>query len=70
MDTSSLPDLIAQRVEHLLLRHAELRRTNALLSAENESLARERDLLKSRLGAARARIDALLDRLPPPQDTP
>ena len=57
-------DLIAERVERLLLRHAELRRTNALLSEQVATLAQERDALKSRLGAARARVDALLERLP------
>ncbi len=57
---------IAERVERLLVRHAELQRTNALLSAQVESLMAERDSFKSRLGAARARVDALLDRLPNP----
>ncbi len=57
-------DQIAERVERLLVRHAELQRTNALLTSQIETLANERDSLKSRLGAARARVDALLDRLP------
>ena len=57
-------DQIAERVERLLLRHAELQRTNALLANQIETLTQERDSLKSRLGAARARVDALLDRLP------
>jgi uncharacterized protein (TIGR02449 family) len=57
-------DQIAERVERLLVRHEELQRTNALLSAEIETLTRERDSLKSRLGAARSRVDALLERLP------
>ena len=57
-------DQIAERVERLLLRHAELQRTNVLLSAQIDILTQERDSLKSRLGAARARVDALLDRLP------
>ena len=48
----------------LLLRHGELQRTNTLLHEQIEQLTRERDNLKSRLGAARNRIDALLDRLP------
>ena len=61
-------DLIAERVERLLLRHAELRRTNALLSEQVATLAQERDALKSRLNAARARVDALLERLP--ENTP
>jgi cell division protein ZapB len=57
-------DQIAERVERLLVRHAELQRTNALLANQVEALTHERDSLKSRLGAARARVDALLDRLP------
>lgn len=61
---SNLHDL-ADRVERMLLRHDELKRTNALLNQELAAVAAERDQLKSRLGAARSRIDALLDRLPP-----
>lgn len=57
-------DQIAERVERLLVRHEELQRTNALLSAQIETVTRERDSLKSRLSAARSRVDALLDRLP------
>ena len=62
-DTHPL-DQIAERVERLLLRHGELQRTNALLHEQLQTLQAERDSLKSRLNAARARIDALLDRLP------
>ncbi len=57
-------DQIAERVERLLVRYAELQRTNALLTDQVEAITKERDLLKSRLGAARARVDALLERLP------
>ncbi len=57
-------DQIAERVERLLVRYAELQRTNVLLTGEVEALTNERDALKSRLNAARARVDALLDRLP------
>ncbi len=64
MSQTSLIDQIAQRAEHLLLRHEELQRTNALLATQVQELTHERDLLKSRLGAARHRIDALIDRLP------
>ena len=64
MSKSTQIELLAERVERLLLRHEELQRTNALLSAQVEALAHERDSLKSRLGAARARVDALLARLP------
>ena len=55
---------IAERVDRLLLRYEELQRTNALLADEISVLSQERDSLKSRLGAARARVDALLERLP------
>jgi uncharacterized protein (TIGR02449 family) len=54
---------ITERVERLLVRYEELKRTNALLTAQVETLSSERDSLKSRLGAARARVDALLERL-------
>ena len=64
MSNQSKIDQIAERVERLLVRHAELQRTNALLATQVEALTNERDSLKSRLGAARARVDALLDRLP------
>ncbi len=64
MSNPSHIDQIAERVERLLLRHAELQRTNALLAQQVDALTQERDSLKSRLSAARARVDALLDRLP------
>ena len=64
MAAPSLLEQLAERVERLLLRHGELQRTNTLLHEQIEQLTRERDNLKSRLGAARNRIDALLDRLP------
>ena len=60
---SKIEDL-AERVERLLLRHHELQRTNALLEQQLEVVIGERDNLRSRLNAARARIDTLLDRLP------
>lgn len=60
---STLEDL-ADRVERLLLRHEELKRTNALLAQQLESVTSERDGLRARLTAARTRIDALLERLP------
>jgi len=63
MSSTSLSDLL-ERVERLLLRHDELKRTNALLEEQVQSLTHERDSLRSRLNAARARIDALLERLP------
>jgi cell division protein ZapB len=54
---------ITERVERLLVRYEELQRTNALLTEQVQALSAERDSLKSRLGAARARVDALLERL-------
>ena len=57
-------DQIAERVDHLLLRHEELLRTQALLNQQVQALTAERDQLKSRLSAARARVDALIERLP------
>jgi cell division protein ZapB len=55
---------LADRIERLVLRHEELKRTNALLEAKLAVVGGERDNLKSRLAAARSRIDALLERLP------
>ena len=55
---------LADRVERLLLRHAELQRTTALLEKQVTDVTHERDNLRSRLNAARSRIDALLERLP------
>ncbi len=60
---------IAERVDRLLLRHEELQRTNALLTEQVAALAGERDSLKSRLSAARARVDALLERLSSPTNS-
>ena len=55
---------LADRVDRLLMRHDELKRTNALLDQQLTLVTHERDSLRSRLNAARSRIDALLDRLP------
>jgi cell division protein ZapB len=55
---------LADRVERLLLRHEELQRTNALLATQLAAVTNERDNLRSRLNAARTRIDGLLHRLP------
>jgi cell division protein ZapB len=57
-------DAVIERTERLLLRHEELTRTNALLQEQLDALSHERDTLKSRLAAARSRIDALIERLP------
>ncbi|HRD83647.1 MAG TPA: DUF904 domain-containing protein [Rubrivivax sp.] len=60
---STLHDL-ADRVEHLVVRYQELERTCALAEQQLAAVTAERDGLKSRLAAARSRIDALLERLP------
>ena len=64
MSDPSQLDLVTERVERLLVRYEELTRTNALLYRQIDALSQERDSLKSRLSAARARVDALLERLP------
>ncbi|MFO1328634.1 MAG: DUF904 domain-containing protein [Rubrivivax sp.] len=55
---------LAERVDRLVLRHQELKRTSQLMEQQLQAVTAERDSLKSRLAAARARIDALLARLP------
>src|SRR4051812_29707580 len=66
---SRLPDL-ADRIERLLLRHDEQKRTNLLLEQQLRIVTDERDNLRSRLAAARARIHALIDRLPASASAP
>ena len=60
---AKLEDL-AERVDRLVLRHQELKRTSALIEQQLTAVSAERDSLRSRLAAARARIDALLERIP------
>ncbi len=57
-------DELTDRIERLLLRHEELARTNALLQQQVTVVTQERDSLRARLTAARARIDTLIDKLP------
>ena len=64
MEQASPIDQIAERVERLLLRYEELQRTNSLLAQQVATLTQERDSFKSRLSAARSRVDALLERIP------
>ena len=68
MAQASPIDQITERVERLLVRHAELQRTNALLSHQVYALTQERDAIQSRLQTARSRMDALLARLPATDD--
>ena len=60
---AKLEDL-AERVDRLVLRHQELKRTSALIAQQLAAVSSERDSLRSRLAAARARVEALLARLP------
>jgi cell division protein ZapB len=60
---AKLEDL-AERVDRLVLRHQELKRTSTLIEQQLTAVSAERDSLRSRLAAARSRIDALLERLP------
>ena len=64
MSNSSQIDQITERVDRLLVRYEELQRTNALLGDQVNTLVHERDSLKSRLNAARSRVETLLARLP------
>lgn len=66
LDLSEMPTLedLAERVERLLLRHEELKRTHALMEQQVVNLIHERDALRVRLGAARSRIDTMIVRLP------
>ncbi len=58
-------DDLAERIDRLVLRHQELKRTGTLIEQQLVAVTAERDSLRSRLAAARSRIDALLERLPP-----
>jgi cell division protein ZapB len=62
-EMGTLQDL-AERIDRLVLRHEELKRSNALLEQQLAAVSAERDSLRSRLAAARGRIDTLLARLP------
>jgi cell division protein ZapB len=55
---------LADRIERLLLRYEESQRAAALLTEQVTALTVERDSLRSRLSAARNRIDSLIERLP------
>lgn len=55
---------LTQRVERLLLRYQELKRTNLLLEQQVNDLQQERHQLQLRLSAARTRVETLLSRLP------
>ena len=46
------------------MRYEQLQHTNALMAQQIATLTQERDSLRSRLQAARHRIDVLIERLP------
>jgi chromosome segregation ATPase len=57
-------DPFREKIERLLLRHEESRRTVALLQEQINQLTAERDSLQSRLQVASQRIESVLQRLP------
>jgi cell division protein ZapB len=63
-------EALLDRLDRLLLRYEEAQRRQALLESQVEALTLERDSLRSRLAAARSRIDALIDRLPADTEPP
>jgi cell division protein ZapB len=70
MSSETQIDQIAERVERLLLRHAELQQRNAALARELEQARQQRDALEQRLASAAARLDLLLAQLPRPEGDP
>ena len=64
MVTTPSLDLMLERVEALLTRYEALQRAHLQLTDQVTPLTHERDSLQSRLTAARARVDSLIDRLP------
>lgn len=62
-------DPFREKIERLLLRHEESRRTVALLQEQITQLTAERDSLQSRLQLASQRIESVLQRLPAMQTT-
>jgi cell division protein ZapB len=57
-------DDLGERIERLLMRYAELQKTNELLMGKLRAAEQERDNFRQRLNEARQRVDALLARLP------
>ena len=64
MAQTPLLENIFERVDRLLVRHEELKRTNTLLEEQVAQLIQERDSMKTRLQTAKTRVESLLDRLP------
>ena len=57
-------EILIDRIERLLERHQEQRRTIELLEVQVECLSHERDAMQARLNAASTRLEAVLSRLP------
>ncbi len=64
LPTDTPIDPFREKIERLLLRHEESRRTVALLQEQISQLTAERDSLQSRLQIASQRIESVLQRLP------
>ena len=64
MAQTPLLENIFERVDRLLVRHEELKRTNVLLEEQVAKFIQERDSMKTRLQTAKTRVESLLDRLP------
>lgn len=58
-------DQVADQLERLLLRHEEVQKANVLLQTQLDESNQTCNTLRSRLSAARNRIDDLLNQLPP-----
>jgi cell division protein ZapB len=61
---SPTADPFREKIERLLLRHEESRRTVAWLQEQVAQLTAERDSLQARLQLASQRIESVLQRLP------
>ena len=70
MTTSSPIDALAPRVEQLLELYQQLQQAHSDLQAQLATITQERDSLRLRLQAARARVDALIERLTVNQERP
>lgn len=68
MTTSSPLDSLTQRVEQLLEQYQQLQHAHHELQAQLQATTQERDSLRLRLQAARARVDELIERLPVNQE--
>ncbi|RMX07941.1 DUF904 domain-containing protein [Corticibacter populi] len=62
---TSTTERLAQQIDRLLERLAQAEDSQRQLQQQAEALAAERDALVQRLRSARARVDALLEHLPP-----